>query len=81
MNRTQHTSNNDVLGAPKDWNQAELPCSALPITRTECDGVPAIKSYWRPTAEELVLLNTGAPVALWILGAGMPPVMLTVDAE
>ncbi|MCY0910852.1 hypothetical protein [Massilia antarctica] len=79
MNKLQHPSNNGVLGAPADWNQAELPCSALPITRAECDGQPAIVSYWRPTTEELTALNAGEAVALWVIGQTMPPVAVTVD--
>jgi hypothetical protein len=80
MNRHQHPTNNAVLGAPKGWDQNELPCGALPITRTECDGVPAVVSYWMPTAEELASLNAGKPLALWVVGNTMPPVALTVDA-
>lgn len=79
MNRTQHPSNNAVLGAPAGWDQAELPCGALPITRTQVGGSPAIVSYWTPSAEELAQLAAGAPVALWVIGSTMPPVSLTVE--
>ncbi len=79
MQRTQHPSNNSVLGAPEGWDQKELPCGALPITRTECDGFPAVVSFWRPTAEELAQLSAGGTVALWVIGSTMPPVSLTVD--
>ena len=44
MNKTQRPSNNAVLGASKGWDQNELPCGALPITRTECNGIPAVVS-------------------------------------
>lgn len=80
MNRTQHPSNNGVLGAPAGWDQKELPCGALPITRTEHCGQPVVVSYWTPTVDELAALNAGAPVALWIIGQTMPPVSLAVDA-
>lgn len=80
MNRTQHPSNNDVLGAPKGWDQRELPCSALPITRLEfVEGVEAVASFWRPTAEEIKALAAGACVVLYVLGTTMPPVSLAVD--
>jgi hypothetical protein len=81
MNRMQHPSNNSVLGAPAGWDQKELPCGALPITRTECEGLPAVVSFWKPTAEELAMLNAGGSVALWVIGQTMPPVSLTVDAN
>lgn len=79
MNRHQHPSNNGVLGAPAGWDQAELPCGALPITRTDVDGRPAIVSFWKPTAEELAMLNAGGSVALWVLGHTMPPVSMEVE--
>ncbi len=80
MERVQHPSNNEVLGAPTGWRQSELPCGALPITRTDVDGKPAIISFWRPTAEELAQLNAGGTIALWVLRNAMPPISLCIDA-
>lgn len=79
MNRVQHPSNNGVLGAPAGWSQAELPCGALPITRTHVGDLPAVVSCWRPSVEELAVLNSGGSIALWVLGASMPPVSLEVE--
>lgn len=79
MQKTQHPSNNSVLGAPEGWNQSSLPVGALPITRTEVNGVPAVISYWRPSAEELAQLNAGGAVVLWVIGDTMPPVALEVE--
>lgn len=81
MNKHQHHTNNDVLGAPKGWDQAQLPCDALAITRTECDGIPAVVSYWKPSENELAILAGGGSIALWVIGSTMPPVMLAVDAQ
>lgn len=81
MNCYRHHTNNDVLGAPKGWDQAQLPCEALPITRTECEGIPAVVSYWKPTENELAILAGGGSIALWVIGSTMPPVMLAVDAQ
>lgn len=74
MRYTQHPSNNDVLGAPKGWDQKELPCGALPITRTVVNGVPAMVSYWRPDPEELAILNQGGFVMLHVIGEIHPPI-------
>ena len=79
MNRMQHPSNNAVLGAPAGWDQEQLPCGALPITRTEWDGMPAVVSFWKPSAEELALLNAGGSVSLWLIGQTMPPAALGVE--
>lgn len=79
MQKIQHPSNNCVLGAPAGWDQAELPCGALPITRTHVGDLPVVASYWRPDAEELALLNAGGAIVLQVLGVTMPPVSLSVD--
>lgn len=79
MYKYQHHTNNAVLGAPAGWDQVQLPCSALPITRTECEGAPAVVSYWKPSENELAILIGGGSVALWVIGTTMPPVMLAVD--
>jgi hypothetical protein len=68
MNKQQHSSNNLVLGAPAGWDQEQLPCNALPVTRIVWDGLPAVVSYWKPT-----------PVALSVVGSTMPPVALFVE--
>lgn len=79
MNKIQHPSNTDVLGAPAGWDQGELPCNSLPVTRTHIGDLPAVLSYWRPDADELAALNAGGAIRLWVVGATMPPVMLDVD--
>lgn len=81
MNKHQHHTNNAVLGAPAGWDQGQLHCSALPITRTECDGHPAVVSYWKPSDNELGILAGGGSIALWVIGSTMPPVMLAVDPQ
>ena len=80
MNKIQHPSNNGVLGAPAGWDQGELPCSALPITHTHVGDLLAVVSYWRPSVEELAVLDAGGAIALWVLGATMPPVILSVES-
>jgi len=81
MQRTQHPSNNQVLGAPAGWDQSALPCDALPITRTTVDGVDVMCSFWRPDPAELAALQAGGLVVLQVLGKGHPPVAVGVVAE
>ena len=45
----------------------------------EVEGLPVVKSYWRPTPEELAALNAGGLVALSVVGTTMPPVALEVE--
>lgn len=80
MNRHQHPSNNDVLGAPRGATADE--CMALPITRVIWAGpVEGVASYWMPTAAELALLNTGAAVRLSVIGRTHPPLYVGVDGD
>lgn len=80
MNRTQHPSNNAVLGAPVDWDQKSIECGALPITRTNySDGSPVMVSFWTPSKEELADLAAGGSISLWVFGTSHPPVSLQVE--
>ena len=80
MRRTQHPSNNDVLGAPAGMTVEE--CNALPITRVRYEnGIHAVASYWQPSVEELALLAKGNPVRLLVLGNTHAPLLLGVDGD
>lgn len=80
MKRTQHPTNNAVLGAPPGMSPDE--CGALPITRiTYSDNTPAVASFWTPTPSELQLLNDGKPVRLIVLGNTHPPLSMGVDGD
>ena len=80
MNKVQHSSNNDVLGAPPGVPIEQ--CHALPITRVRfADGGRAAVSFWRPSAAELALMNEGKPVRLCVLGGTHPPLVLGVDGN
>jgi hypothetical protein len=63
-------------------------CRPLFITRVshrrslaDTTGIPGVVSHWKPSAEELFLLNTGAPVYLSFLGQTHPPVMVGVQGD
>lgn len=80
MNRHQHVSNNDVLGAPPGMTTDE--CVALPVTRVRFpDGLPGVMSFWMPTPIELALLNSGKPVRFTIVGSTHAPIMIGVDGD
>lgn len=79
MNFAQHPSNNHVFGAPVDWDHNNLPCGALPTTVSVAYNMPEIKSYWKPTPEELELLNNGGLVTLKVIGRSMFPVSMGVE--
>jgi hypothetical protein len=80
MQRSQHPSNNAVIGAPPGMTIDQ--CTALPITRVQyADGTKVMMSYWQPTEFERDLILSGRPVRLSILGNGHPPVLLGVDGD
>lgn len=81
MKAVSHESNNRVFGAPKGWDHHSAPCDNLPVTDDTLSGHVCVTSYWQPTLEELAILNGGGLVRLWIIGTGMPPVALSVEAR
>lgn len=78
MRFVQHPSNNRVLGAPAGWDQSQATCNALCVTDVDCNGTPAVVSYWQPTAEDIAAMQAGAYVQLWVVGTTMPPVAVEV---
>lgn len=50
----------------------------LHIRQVKVEAYDAMQSAWRPTTDELALLNDGACIILTILGASHPPVLLEV---
>lgn len=80
MQRTQHPSNNAVLGAPPGMSIDQ--CSALPITRlVYSDGTPAVASFWKPTPDELERIKQGMAIRLTVLGHTHPPLLIEVDGD
>lgn len=74
----QHPSNNAVLAAPPGVAASE--CRALAITRVQYpDGMPAVRSYWRPSQAELAALAAGAVVQFECWGSTHPPIAIGVD--
>lgn len=55
------------------------------MTEEECADVHAYRAdgqvitAWRPTPEELVKMNLGEPVWLYVIGSTMPPVLVTME--
>lgn len=79
MKPVKHPSNTRVLGAPVGWDHDKLPRDGLGITDARFGEMRAVKSYWRPSAAELAVLNAGGHVTLWIPGATMPPAAIEVE--
>lgn len=66
-----------LLGPPREAQRGT--CGALPVRREEHPhwGMCYV-SYWRPTKEELEILNAGGHVRLMV-GGSHPPVWLDAD--
>lgn len=84
MNPIQHRTSNDVLRPPAGASREE--CKPLYITRIHYDmpdggSAPGVISYWQPTAEQLALMNAGAPVFLSFMGATHAPVAVGVEGD
>lgn len=77
MIAVHHPCCNDVLAAPKGVSKDSV--RALYIERvTYSDDVPAVRSYRRPTPDELAALNRGEHIMLSCIGHTHPPVALVV---
>lgn len=77
MNKYQHPDCNDVLGAPSGVSFDQ--CNALPIQRAVLDsGQDCVVSFWKPTIEELSLINKGHAIRLIIWGRTHAPLLLDV---
>lgn len=68
-----------VLGAPKGWNNEEVPVGSLPVAEVVSGGEKWMVSAWKPSAEELAQLNANGSVHLWIMGNYHPVVGISVD--
>ena len=55
------------------------------MTADECADLPAFRdgkqviTAWRPSADELVKINQGAPIWLILIGCSMQPALVTAD--
>lgn len=71
-----------TIGAPSDWDErSEEPCASLsildqPDPRINNENV--MLSLWKPSEEELELLNQGYPLMLGIVGRQHPVIQIGV---
>lgn len=73
----QHSTNNMLLGAPKDMPN----CDTVPATMVIDGDVVIVQTFWRPTEDELKRLNDGQSVCLHVWGNSHPPVAITVESS
>lgn len=77
MKLVQHVSNNHVMHASD--NMDVLQCRPAPVTIVPYDyGTLGYKSFWKPSPEELAILNAGGYVDVEMLG-GMHPTKITAS--
>jgi hypothetical protein len=66
-----------VIGKPPGYSDEEI--GGLPaLLDGSVPRFPAIRSYWRPSAEDLAALNDGAYLELEVIAHQMVPVALNV---
>lgn len=75
MQPIEHSTNNVKMLKPKDWDEStQGPCLDLKATvLPNC-----LVSFWKPSPEELEVLNANGSIALFIHGQQMPPVWVDV---
>lgn len=73
MQAIHFAESNFCYKAPKDWDETTNgPCADLHVFQN--DG--SISSVWKPSAEELAMLNAGGAVVLTVVANFQPPVRL-----
>lgn len=79
MYHIKHVNCNNILGAPKGEEDA---CDDLNIQRAHTmygdRPVKCVVSFWKPTSEELALLNANGCIQLCVIGTTHPPLCLDV---
>ena len=80
MTPAKITGETRSIGKPANWNEATMgECGALSV-RDEIDrGFNTMNSVWRPSADELRMLQNGAGVRLTIWGDVHPVVSMSVE--
>jgi hypothetical protein len=70
-----------VLNPPKGWDNGgdTAQCGALPIQLQDQDGMPVMRSAWRPSQEEILALLEGAHICVGIVGTAHPPIQVYVE--
>lgn len=69
-------------GAPRNWTPANGPCGLLPIIyRKDSHGNPECVSAWKPSADELKVLNDGGFVILSVIGWQVPVSLYVSDKD
>lgn len=79
MDIIEHPACTEVLGPPSDINDGS--CENLPIATYEDKDGPWCVSFWKPSADELAVLNDGGTIAIHIRAKGRqhPVIGLSVD--
>jgi hypothetical protein len=81
MNHSDHPDCNLTIGPPENAVERGLKCDSLRAQAGVMEpGFPFIQSYWKPTPEELALLNANGYVTLFVFSNQMPPVYIGVTS-
>jgi hypothetical protein len=71
-------------GPPKGYAESQvatISAYAGQIERGSMEGAPIIVTAWRPSPEELAMLNEGHPIFVSFISGGLPPHFLSVHFE
>jgi hypothetical protein len=76
------TGSTRAFGAPVGWNEdVSGPCQSLPILDYEQDNNKYLVSGWKLTEREIIQVQAGLPIYLWINGPTHPVVWLSVGFQ
>ena len=84
MNPVKFPEANCRFSAPADMAESQVMTIHAyrgVVARGSVEGSAIVVTAWRPTPEELAVLNAGHPLYLSFLGGGLPPHFPTVNFQ
>jgi hypothetical protein len=81
MKAVEWSGQTTILNPPRGWdNGGDNPkCGGLPVEVLRDEHGTVMRSMWRPSREDLEILNDGGYVVLSVLGTMHPPVALYTE--
>jgi hypothetical protein len=83
MTPTNFPQANATAGAPPDMDKNQVMAIRAyygPVVGGSCDGAPLVVTAWKPSKEEIDLIQQGKPIFISHLG-GLPPHFLSMSFE
>lgn len=69
-----------LMKPPEGHNPDDYECGSLPVQIIRYSGCVSYRSYWKPNAEDLKILNAGGYIGVDCIN-GQPPINVMVGSK